>query len=56
MMQGIVRAAQATVAVVFRLPNLPDFTIECVVDTGFAGALTLPSEAVQTLGLPFFNQ
>ena len=42
--------------VAFRLPNHPDFTIECVVDTGFAGALALSQEAITSLGLPFFQE
>lgn len=56
MTQGAVHGLQARVNVVFRLPGHPDLTIECVVDTGSAGALTLSQEAVQALGLPFFQE
>jgi clan AA aspartic protease len=42
--------------VAFRLPGRPDFRIEFVIDTGFAGALTLPAAAIAALGLPFFQQ
>jgi clan AA aspartic protease len=41
------------VNVTFRLPGQPDLQIECVVDTGFAGALALAPDAVQALGLPY---
>ena len=33
----------------FRLPNQPDTVIECVVDTGFEGALALPLDVVSAL-------
>jgi len=56
MTQGIVRDMQACVNVVFRLAGRPDLAIECVVDTGFAGALTLSPAAVAALGLPFFQE
>lgn len=52
-MKGIVRFSEACVEVVFRLPNRPDLALEFVVDTGFAGALTLPVAAVEALGLPY---
>lgn len=52
-MRGIVLGLQARVQIVLRLPDLPDFAVECVLDTGFAGALTLPPEAVAKLNLPF---
>jgi clan AA aspartic protease len=50
---GNVVGLQVQVGVIFRLPNRPDLEIEFVVDTGFAGALTLPPAAVAALGLPF---
>ncbi|MEI6430817.1 MAG: clan AA aspartic protease [bacterium] len=56
MTPGVVRELQARVQVTFRLPGQPDFAIECVVDTGFAGALTLPPHAISMLGLPFFQE
>jgi predicted aspartyl protease len=36
---GIIKNGRATVNVMFRLPNKPDFTIEFVIDTGFTGDL-----------------
>ncbi len=56
MIRGTVRDLQARIDVVFRLPGRPDLAIECVVDTGFAGALTLPTDAITALGLPFFQE
>ncbi len=56
MTQVLVQDLQARVEVVFRLPGQPNLVIECVVDTGFAGALTLSPEAVDALGLPFFQE
>ena len=56
MMQGTVRDLQARMNVVFQLPGQPNITIECVVDTGFAGALTLSPAAINALGLPFFQE
>ena len=56
MTAGLVQDLQARVNVTFRLPSRPDLAIECVVDTGFAGALTLSPEAVNVLGLPFFQE
>ena len=56
MIQGNVIDFQARVEVTFRLTNLPDVTIEFVVDTGFEGALTLPIAAVESLGLPLVEE
>ncbi|MBC1225122.1 clan AA aspartic protease [Nostoc sp. UCD121] len=53
MISGIVKDAHPTVNVEFRLPNLPDFTIEFVIDTGFTDYLCLPPEAVALLNLSF---
>jgi len=55
MNEGIVHGYQACVEVPLRFTDKPDITIEFVVDTGFEGALTLPSAAVQALGLPFYQ-
>jgi predicted aspartyl protease len=44
------------VSVTFRLPGQPDFQLECVVDTGFAGYVTLPQPAVEAMELSFFYQ
>lgn len=55
MIIGSVANLQAQVNVVLRLPGRPNIEIECVVDTGFEGALTLPPEAVSTLSLPYLT-
>lgn len=55
-MIGSVRINQAVVGVPFRVPGQPDFSLEFVVDTGFAGYLTLPPAAVAALGLPFLRR
>lgn len=56
MITGNVTDLQACVGVVLRLPERPDIEIEFVVDTGFAGTLTLPASAVAALGLPFLQE
>lgn len=48
-----VQQLHALLPVTFRLPGRPDLTLEFVVDTGFAGFLTLPPAAIAALGLPF---
>ncbi len=56
MITGRVIGLQARIDVIFRLPGQPDLGIECVVDTGFEGALTLPAAAVAALKLPYLGQ
>ena len=53
MINGIIENGRATVNVIFRLPDQPDFTIEFVIDTGFTEFLSLSPRAVNLLGLPF---
>ena len=53
MISGVVSQGYATVPVIFRLRNQPDFSISFVIDTGFTDSLCLPLEAVTVLGLPF---
>ena len=53
MITGIIKNGRATVNVIFRLPEQPDFTIEFVIDTGFTEFLSLPTAAVNLLGFPF---
>ncbi len=53
MISGIIKNGRATVNIIFILANQPDLAIEFVVDTGFAGFLSLPLEAVTLLGFPF---
>jgi clan AA aspartic protease len=52
-MKGRVSRGEAILAVIVRSPGRDDLTVECVVDTGFAGYLTLPPQIVQTLRLSF---
>jgi len=47
---------QARVGVSFRVSGQPDLILEFVVDTGFDGALTLPSAAVGAMNLPFLEE
>ena len=56
MTQGTVRDLQARVQVIFRLSGRPNLTVECVIDTGFAGALTLSPDLISALGLAFFQE
>jgi clan AA aspartic protease len=51
--QGSVVGLEAQVKLIVCLPNQRRVQIECVVDTGFAGALTLPPAIVAKLELPF---
>ena len=53
MISGIIKNRRATVNVIFRLVNQPDFTIEFVIDTGFTEFLSLPLAAVTLLNFPF---
>lgn len=53
MIQGNVVGRQARISLILRLPRNLDIEIECVVDTGFEGFLTLPSSAIAKLGLPY---
>lgn len=56
MITGTVIGLQARVEVVFRFQNQPDRSIEFVIDTGFAGALTLPVSVVAALGLLYVGR
>ena len=53
MINGSVVGLQAQVNVILRLSGRESIEIECVVDTGFAGALTLPPDIVDAFELPF---
>lgn len=55
-MTGRVTNLHPFLPVIFRLPEQPDFTLEFVVDTGFTGFLTLPSQAVAAMKLPFLHR
>ena len=55
MIQGKVVNMQPIVGVIFRLPGRPDLELEFVMDTGFAGFLTLPPAAIAALGFPLID-
>jgi clan AA aspartic protease len=55
MIRGSVTGLQARVGVTFRIAGSPNIEIECVVDTGFEGALALPQQAVAAMGLPYLT-
>jgi clan AA aspartic protease len=56
MIEGLVSGRRMLVPVTFRLSQQPDFAIEFMIDSGFAGFLTLPTAAVAALNLPFRYQ
>lgn len=56
MIQGNVVGLQARIGVILRLPENLDIEIDCVVDTGFEGFLTLPSPTITKLGLHYLGQ
>jgi len=55
MIIGHVQGNKPFVSVTILLPEQLAFAIECVVDTGFAGYLTLPVQAVTALKLSFLQ-
>ena len=55
MIYGRLIDRKATVPVIFRLPQQPDFSLDFVVDTGFNGYLTLPPQAVSVMNLPLYS-
>jgi clan AA aspartic protease len=55
-MNGQVVAHHALLNVRLRLPGQSDFEIECVIDTGFIGYLTLPRAAALAMNLPFIRR
>lgn len=56
MIHGTVVGLQARINVILRPPERSDVEIECVVDTGFEGALTLPPDVVAALKLPYLTR
>lgn len=53
MIHGTVVRLQAQISVILRLLERADVEIECIVDTGFEGFLTLPPSVVADLDLPY---
>ena len=54
MIIGKISEGRPVIPVTFRLPGAPDLQLECVIDTGFAGYVTLPLAAVVAMRFPFF--
>jgi len=50
---GTVIGLQARISIVLHLSGRSDIEIECVVDTGFEGFLTLPPAAIEQLEMPY---
>ena len=53
MINGAVFGLQARLNIIIYPPGYPAIDIECVVDTGFEGFLTLPPDLIAKLGLPY---
>jgi clan AA aspartic protease len=53
-MYGTVSRLQARINLTIYSANQSEMEIECVIDTGFEGFLTLPAAIVETLELPYF--
>lgn len=51
MINGTVVGLQAQIGIIFCLSGSPNIEIKYVVDTGFEGFLTLPTAAIDKLGL-----
>ena len=54
-MNGWVTGYHAIIGMTFRTDTQAHIVIDCIVDTGFVGYLTLPPAAVRTLNLPFLR-
>jgi predicted aspartyl protease len=52
-MQGFIVGLQARMNVSLRLANGSEAEVECVIDTGFEGFLTLPPATIERLGLMY---
>lgn len=53
MIHGTVVGLQARMSVIILPRKRSGVEIECVIDTGFEGFLTLPSSVIAALGLPY---
>ena len=56
MISGTVIGLQARIGIILYPPGRAELKIECVVDTGFEGFLTLPISVVTDLSLPYLGQ
>ena len=54
MIEGRIDEGYPIINIILRLANRPALQIEFVVDTGFAGFLTMPPAAIAALQVPFF--
>ncbi len=54
-MNGTIVGLQARIGIVVASLNRQQVELECVIDTGFEGFLTLPVEVVADLGLPYLG-
>jgi clan AA aspartic protease len=52
-LHGFVVGLQARISLILRLPEHSDVEIECVIDTGFEGFVTLPPAVINELALPY---
>ncbi|UBF26217.1 clan AA aspartic protease [Kovacikia minuta CCNUW1] len=55
MISGTIVGLQARISITLYSPESTRVEIECVVDTGFEGFLTLPPAIVLDLGLPYIS-
>lgn len=55
MITGMVVDLRPVVCIEVRAPGRPFASVECVIDTGFEGALALPTELVASLDLPYLT-
>lgn len=55
-MQGTLTDGYPVIDIPIPLPGMPTLSLSFVIDTGFAGFLTLPEQAVTVMKLPFFYQ
>ena len=56
MIHGHVVGLQARVSVAVDSPTQNTVQLEFVIDTGFEGALTMPTDMIAELGLPFIEE
>ena len=56
MISGTVVGLQAKINLMLCPPGQSNVEIECVVDTGFEGALTLPPDVIVALKLPYITR
>ena len=55
-MRGQVNNHNILLDVVFVFPDRPNVLMAMVVDTGYVGTLTLPTQAIKSMALPFLRR